>query len=244
MGSPGVDGWDAPLAARWEARGNSPGAEDRYRGSGGDQFERQSGRALALRGGGGGGGGRRTRRRTRQTELGAGWGLLETCHAGTGLAVRRGTSDRPLIGHPWHPMAPPIRGHGGPRLQVQGSDKAPNAQQRRATIQSCLKRTDLTCTMESCMSKSAPFQSPLFSNVSRDMPATSRYQHKMEGVRQRAVQQMPVSLGRTSSPPDWAESRLLTSSPNIQSRILRQAGRNYIMVPVLGRHKGQSAGIS
>lgn len=129
MGSPGVDGWDAPLAARWEARGNSPGAEDRYRGSGGDQFERQSGRALALRGGGGGG--RRTRRRTRQTELGAGWGLLETCHAGTGLVVRGGTSDRPLIGHPWRP-------HGGPN---QGTRRSKTASPRLRQGSQCPAKT-------------------------------------------------------------------------------------------------------
>lgn len=154
-------------------RGMGLGAEDRDRGSGGDQLERQSGRALALSGGGGGGGGRDGHGRR---ELGAGWGLLETCHAGTGLAVRRGTSDRPLIGYPWHPMAPPIKGHTSKRPKA--ASKA-----RKGTIQARLKRTDLTCTMESWMSKRAPFPSPLFSTVSRDMPATSRYRYKMEGVR-------------------------------------------------------------
>lgn len=154
-------------------RGMGLGAEDRDRGSGGDQLERQSGRALALSGGGGGGGGRDGHGRR---ELGAGWGLLETCHAGTGLAVRRGTSDRPLIGYPWHPHGTPNQ---GTHLQ-----KAQGWEQGSERHDSGAFETDRPHMHNGIMDvKRAPFPSPLFSTVSRDMPATSRYRYKMEGVR-------------------------------------------------------------
>lgn len=181
------------------------GAEDRERGSGGDLFKRQSGRALAS-GGGGGGGGRRTRRRTRQTEVGSRLGVVGdlSCwnRAGGAPWDKRSPSDRPPLAPPWRPQS------GDTAVQDDKSKATRKA--RKGTIQACLKRTDLTCTMESWMSKRAPFPSPLFGTLSRDMPAASRYRHKMEGVRHRAVQQMPVSLGRTLSPPDWAESHLLS----------------------------------
>lgn len=215
-------------------RGMGLGAEDRDRGSGGDQLERQSGRALALSGGGGGGGGRDGHGRR---ELGAGWGLLETCHAGTGLAVRRGTSDRPLIGYPWHP-------HGTPN-QGTHLEKAQGCEQGSERHDSGAFETDRPHMHNGIMDvKESPFSrrhfSALFPGTCPQPPGTDT---KWRGSVTKKTM-MPVSLGRTLSLPGWAESHLLTLTPKIQRRIIRQAGRNYIMVPTLGPPRGQSAGIS
>lgn len=109
-GSPGADGWDAPLTARWEATRNGVSAQrignaDRVVICSNGNREGRWRRVVVVAVVGDGHGDGHGRRK-----LGAGWGLLETCHAGTGLAVRRGTSDRPLIGYPWHPHGAPNQG--------------------------------------------------------------------------------------------------------------------------------------